>query len=79
MLNEGLHVDSRLSYHRLISILSRVDDVCDLGGFPSFGPRVLKAREFSYSLLIFEKNRLCKAVVTAHVSPARLLQGNTVG
>lgn len=34
---------SRLSYHRLISILSQMDDLCDLGGFPSFGPGVLKA------------------------------------
>lgn len=63
-------MDSSLSYHRLISTLSWVDDLCSLGGFPSFGPGVLKAREFNYSLLIFEENRLCEAVVTAHTSPA---------
>lgn len=57
-----------LSSTHIYSVI--VDDLCNLGGFPSFGPGVLKAREFNYSLLVFEENRLCKAVVTTHASPA---------
>lgn len=57
--------------HLLIDLylLSWVDAVCSLGGFPSICPSVLKAREVNYSLLIFEESRLCKAVVTPHASP----------
>lgn len=70
MLSQTLHVDSSSSYHRLTSTLSWVGDTCSLGGVPSFCPAVLKARELNYSWLIFEENRLCKAVVASHASPA---------
>lgn len=63
-------MNSSSPYHRLMSTLSWVDDLCNLGGFPSFGPSVLKAREFNYSLMIYEENRLWKAVVTPQASPA---------
>lgn len=51
-----------------MSTQSRVDDFCSLGGFPFFGPGLLKARGSGYSLLIYEENRLCKAMVTPHAS-----------
>lgn len=70
------HVHSSLSYHRLVSTLSWIDDLCSLSGFPSFGPSLLKARESNYLLLIHEKNRLFKAVVTPQANPS-LLKGNT--
>lgn len=57
-----------LSWTHIYSVL--VDDLCSLGGFPCFVPGVLKAREFNYSLLIFEEDRLCQAVVTLHASTA---------
>lgn len=63
-------MDYSSSYHRLISTLSWADDLCSLGGFPCFVPGALKAREFNYSLLIFEEDRLCQAVVTLHASTA---------
>lgn len=70
MLNQTLQMDSSSSCYRFLSTLSRVGDLCNLGGFPSFGPGVRKAREFSYSLLIFEEKRLCKARQRSQLMPA---------
>lgn len=68
MLHQALNVNSSSSYHRLMSTLSWVNDLCNLGGFPSFGPGVLQASGFNKSLLMYEKNRLWKAVVTPQAS-----------
>lgn len=51
----GTSWDSGLFYHRLESTLS-----CRV--FPSFGPDMLKAGGFKYSLCIYEENRFCITV-----------------
>lgn len=49
MPTQALHVNSGSSYHRLMSTLSWMGDLCNIAGFTFFGPDVLKARGFNNS------------------------------
>ena len=62
-------MNSSSSYHRLMSTLSWVGDLCNIAGFTFFGPGVLKARRVNHSILIFEEKSPWKALVNPHASP----------
>ena len=76
MLTQALHVNSGSSYHRLMSTLSWVSDLCNIVGFTFFGPGVLKARGLNNSIDLRGKEPLEGA---SHLScqpyPGKLPQG----